>query len=75
MKSGAMPRIDPAAELARRTGEAKRSAGKPTLDPAREAVVIRRAAAAARELGVSPEDVREIFWHLIGLSRRAQEGK
>ena len=32
-------------ELARRTGEAKRAAGKPTLDPAREAVVIRRAAA------------------------------
>jgi chorismate mutase len=61
--------------LARRIGEVKRAAGQPTLDPAREAAVVRRAGLLARAAGVAQEDVREIFWHLIGLSRRAQEGK
>lgn len=58
--------------LARRVGAAKRAAGLPTLDPAREAAVVRRAGALARETGLDDEDVRYIFWHLIGLSRRAQ---
>ena len=58
--------------LARRLGEAKRAAGLPVLDPAREAAVVRRASALAREAGVPEEDVRYIFWHLIGLARRAQ---
>lgn len=60
-------------ELARRIGEVKRQAGQPTLDPAREAAVVRRAGRLARDAGVAQEDVRQIFWHLIGLSRRAQE--
>ena len=59
-------------ELARRVGAAKRALGLPTLDPAREAAVVRRAGALAREVGLDDEDVRYIFWHLIGLSRRAQ---
>jgi chorismate mutase len=58
--------------LAREVGAAKRELGIPTLDPAREAAVVRNAGEAARELGVGDEDVRYIFWHLIGLSRRAQ---
>lgn len=58
--------------LARRVGTAKREAGLPVLDPAREAAVVRRAAALARESGLDDEDVRYVFWHLIGLSRRAQ---
>ncbi|HKP77229.1 MAG TPA: chorismate mutase [Longimicrobiaceae bacterium] len=58
--------------LAREIGDAKRELGLPTLDPAREAVVVRRAGELAREMGVGDEDVRYIFWHLIGLSRRAQ---
>lgn len=58
--------------IARDVGVLKRRAGAPTLDPAREAAVVRRAAAIAREHGLGEEDVREIFWHLIGLSRRAQ---
>lgn len=58
--------------VAREVGELKRRAGAPTLDPAREAAVVRRAATIAREHGLGEEDVREIFWHLIGLSRRAQ---
>jgi len=59
-------------QLAREVGGAKRELGVPTLDPAREAAVVRRAGELAREAGVGDEDVRYIFWHLIGLSRRAQ---
>jgi chorismate mutase len=58
--------------LAREVGAVKRELGLPTLDPAREASVVRRAGELAREAGVGDEDVRYIFWHLIGLSRRAQ---
>jgi chorismate mutase / prephenate dehydrogenase len=61
-------------ELGRRTGEIKREAGRPILDAAREAEVIRRAVTTARELGVPPEATREIFWHIVGMSRRVQEG-
>lgn len=61
-------------ELGRRTGEIKREAGRPILDAAREAEVIRRAVTAARELGVPQEETREIFWHIVGMSRRVQEG-
>lgn len=60
--------------LARAVGAAKRSAGLPTLDPAREASIITRSGQLAREAGLEEEDVREIFWHLVGLSRRAQLG-
>lgn len=53
-------------------GSAKKAAGLPTLDPAREAEVIRRAAGMAREAGLNDEKVRDIFWHVIGLSRAVQ---
>jgi chorismate mutase len=58
--------------LARAVGVVKRLEGMPTLDPAREATIIRRAGNLARETGLPEEDVRGIFWHLVGLSRRAQ---
>ncbi|HEV2150301.1 MAG TPA: chorismate mutase [Longimicrobiaceae bacterium] len=58
--------------LAREVGRAKRAAGLPTLDPAREAAVVRAAGALAREAGLVDEEMRTLFWHLIGLSRRAQ---
>ena len=60
-------------EIGRRTGAIKREAGRPILDAAREAEVIRRAVTAARELGVPQEETREIFWHIVGMSRRVQE--
>lgn len=59
-------------KIAREVGTAKRALGMPTLDPAREAAVVRNAGELARDAGVGDEDVRYIFWHLIGLSRRAQ---
>lgn len=63
-------------QIARLIGDTKRQHNLPTLDPAREAVIIRRSGALARDAGLAEEDVREIFWHLVGLSRRAQmDGK
>ena len=56
-----------------KTAELKRAAGLPILDPQREAEVIRRAVESAREHDLPGEAVREIFWHVVGLSRRAQE--
>lgn len=58
--------------LAREIGEAKREAGGATLDPGREAAVVRRAVERAREHGLPDEPVREIFWSLIGLCRGVQ---
>lgn len=58
--------------LARELGPVKGALGMPTLDPPREAAVVRRASALAREAGVPEEDVRYVFWHLVGLCRRIQ---
>ena len=59
--------------IGKRTAGLKRAAGLPILDPAREAEVIRRAGETARTLDLNEEEVRGIFWHVVGLSRRAQE--
>ena len=61
------------AAIGKRTAGLKRAAGLPILDPAREAEVIRRAGETARGLKLNEEEVRGIFWHVVGLSRRAQE--
>lgn len=58
--------------IARRIGDLKEAAGQPVLDPSREAAVVRRAAERAREVGLDEEAVRELFWRLVGLSRRTQ---
>lgn len=60
-------------QLGKRTGELKRDAGLPILDPAREAAVIRRVSGSARDAGLPAEPIREIFWQIVGMSRRAQE--
>jgi chorismate mutase len=44
------------------------------LDLAWEAEVVRRAAERARETGLEPEMMRDVFWRLIGLSRWAAGG-
>jgi chorismate mutase len=59
--------------LGKRTGDLKRDAGLPILDPTREAAVIRRVTEEAREAGLPPEPIREVFWQIVGMSRRAQE--
>lgn len=59
--------------LGKRTGDLKRQAGLPILDPTREAAVIRRVTTVAREAGLPPEPVREVFWQIIGMSRQIQQ--
>lgn len=59
-------------ELARETGALKREHGLPILDPQREAQVISGAVAKARAAGLEAEQVRDIFWHILELSRLAQ---
>jgi chorismate mutase len=59
--------------LGKRTGELKRQAGLPILDPTREAAVIRRVTSVAREIGLPSESVREVFWQIIGMSRQMQQ--
>lgn len=59
-------------QLALAVGTAKEAAGLPILDPPREAAVVRRAGALAREAGLDDEEVRRVFWQVVGLSRRAQ---
>lgn len=61
--------------LGKRTARLKKAAGLPILDPQREAEVIRRAVGTAREHDLPVEAIREVFWHVVGLSRRAQEAE
>jgi len=61
--------------IVRRIGDLKQEAGQPVLDPSREAAVVRRAAERARGAGLDEEGVREIFWKLVGMSRRTQRGE
>lgn len=60
------------AALARRIGREKRANGLPTLDPAREAAVVRQAGELARAAGLPEEEVRQIYWQIVALCRRAQ---
>lgn len=59
--------------LAKRTGVLKRAAGQPVADPAREAEVLRRVAERAHAARLPVDDVRDVFWRIVELSRRAQE--
>lgn len=59
-------------DLALQVGAEKERRGLPLLDPGREAEVVRRAGRLAREAGLPEEEVRAIFWRLIGLCRRSQ---
>lgn len=55
--------------LAQATIEVKQREGLASTDGRREAEVVRLAAERARERGLEPELIREIFWRLIELSR------
>ena len=60
-------------ELGLRAADAKRAAGLPLVDPAREAEVLRTVVTAANEHGLPADPVERIFEQIIELSRRAQE--
>ena len=59
--------------LALGAARAKRDAGLPIVNPMREADVIEAAVRAAGVEGLPADPVREIFQHIVGISRRAQE--
>jgi chorismate mutase len=59
--------------IAREVGAVKARSGLPILDPRREAAVVRSAAESAREKGLPEDEIRQLFWQLIGLCRRAQQ--
>ncbi len=61
--------------LAIEIGKVKEELGLPVLDPAREARVVRQAAARARNLGVDAEMARDILWRIIASAREAQGGR
>lgn len=61
-------------ELVLEIGRRKDAAGRPVLDPAREAKVVRRAAELARAEGIDEEMVRDIIWRIIAAAREEQEG-
>ena len=67
-----LERVAERVRLAQRIGEAKRDGRRGALDTGREAAVIRRAAETARDAGVDPEGVRQLYWTLIGLCRNVQ---
>ncbi|MDX1674396.1 MAG: chorismate mutase [Longimicrobiales bacterium] len=58
--------------VARRIGANKRERESATLDPGREAAVIRHAVERGRALGLPEEPVRQLFWTVVGLCRSAQ---
>lgn len=60
--------------LARATHTVKRRLGLPTLDPTREAAVVRRAGCLARAAALPEEAVRELYWTILALSRDVQQG-
>ncbi len=59
--------------LVEEVGRVKRRLGLPTLDPPREAEVVRRAAELAREHGVDPELARDVLWRIMASARDAQD--
>ncbi|MCU0634173.1 MAG: chorismate mutase [Gemmatimonadaceae bacterium] len=58
--------------LARNIGTLKREAGRPVLDPAREAAVLRRVTEGARAIGLDEDDVREVWRKILAMARKAQ---
>lgn len=51
-------------------GRLKARSGMMPLDPAREAEIVRRAAAEGRARGIPEEGLREVFWSVLALCRR-----
>ena len=59
--------------LGLRAADAKRTAGLPLKDGAREAEVLDRAVHEGRAAALPEKDIRKIFERIVEMSRRAQE--
>lgn len=60
--------------LAEEVGRLKGQGALPALDPAREAVIVRKASEAARARGIPEEGVRQLFWSMLALCREGVRG-
>jgi chorismate mutase len=58
--------------LAKEIRVVKQRAGQPVIDPAREAAVVARVAARAREVGLPEDEVRALFWKVMAVARGVQ---
>lgn len=58
--------------LARTVGQLKAEEGQAIVDPRREAAVVARAVALARDAQLPEEEIRSLYWLVVGISRRAQ---
>jgi chorismate mutase len=56
-------------------GRVKAELGLPVLDPTREAAVVRRVAALARDAGGDEEMMRDVIWRIMASARDEQEGR
>ncbi|MSR36088.1 MAG: chorismate mutase [Gemmatimonadetes bacterium] len=56
-------------------GQVKAALGLPVLDPTREAAVVRRVAALARDAGGDEEMMRDVIWRIIASARDEQDGR
>ncbi len=59
--------------LVEEVGEVKQRLGLPTLDPTREAEVVRRGAELARARGLDPELARDVLWRIMAHARYTQD--
>lgn len=59
--------------LVEEVGEVKQQLGLPTLDPTREAEVVRRGAELARARGLDPELARDVLWRIMAHARFIQD--
>lgn len=58
--------------LARAVGRVKVTSRQPIMDPMREAAVVTRVAALAREAGLPEDEMRSLYWRLLAVSRGVQ---
>lgn len=59
-------------DLAREVRTVKQRAGQPVLDPAREADIVARVGARAREVGLPEDEMRALYWRIMAMARRVQ---
>ncbi len=59
-------------QLVRDIRVVKQRAGQPVLDPAREAAVVAKASARARDASLPEDEIRAVYWKLMAIARRVQ---
>jgi len=58
--------------VARLVLEAKEAAGLPVVDAEQETVVVRRSSTLAQAAGLPPDEIGEVFAHVVAITRHAE---